>query len=99
MVLSPFDITEIEKQRNVIYQGFAPNGSAKYREYRGQEHTDVRLGWLDGWLYVDGTLVVPFSRGFEVFDPLVTAFTAASPEALDDLLQGDERSERDVVNT
>ena len=90
-ILSPFDITEIENQRNVIYQGFVSNGSAKYREYRGQEHTDVRVMWLDGWLYADGTLVIPFSRGFEVFDPVVTAFTAASPEALDDLLRDGDK--------
>lgn len=83
-ILSRLNITEIENQYNMVYRGFVPDPNAA-EEYRGQEHTNVKAGWYDGWLYANGSLVVPFSAGYEVFDPV---FAAASPEALDDLLQG-----------
>lgn len=80
--LSQLDITEIENRYNVVYRGFVADSNA---EYRDREHTNVEWRWLTGWLYADGTLVLPFINGCEVFDP---AYTAASPEALDDLLRG-----------
>lgn len=91
-VISQPVITEIENQHNVVYRGFFPDENEKYRE---QEHTNVDAGLYGGWLYADGTLVVPFGAGCEVFDPVVTAFTAASPEALDNLLRdGDTAFEK-----
>lgn len=88
-VLNKGNITKIENQYNVVYRGFVTD---KNEEYREQEHVNVKAGYLTGWLYADGTLVVPFTQGCEVFD---TAFTAASPEALDDLLQsGDTAFEK-----
>lgn len=83
VMISQPGIAEIENQHNVVYRGFLPGKSNKYEN---QEHTNVEAGWFGGWLYADGTLVVPFSAGCEVFDPDVP-FAAASPEALDDLLR------------
>lgn len=83
VILNHRDITEIENQHNVVYRGYVPNCT---EEYRGQEHTNVKAGFYIGWFYADGTLVIPFTPGCEVFDPNVR-FTAASPEALDDLLK------------
>lgn len=84
-VLQQRDITEIENWHNVVYRGYVADSND---EYRDREHTNVEWRWLTGWLYADGTLVIPFINGCEVFDPVATAFTAASPEALDDLLRG-----------
>jgi len=83
-VLNEDGIREIENRHNVTYRGFVTDSTA---EYRDREHTNVEWRWLTGWLFADGTLVIPFINGCEVFDPDVR-FTAASPEALDDLLRG-----------
>ena len=85
--LSQLDITEIENRYNVVYRGFVPNCT---EEYRGQEHTNVKAGGYIGWFYADGTLVIPLTPGCAVFTPDVR-FTAASPEALDALLQDDDK--------
>lgn len=82
VILNKPDITEIEKQYNVVHRGYVPNGTDGFRR---QMHTCVKAGLFDGWLFADGTLVVPFIYGCWVFDPVLTA---ASPEALDDLLRG-----------
>lgn len=91
VMLNKLGITEIEKQYNVVHRRYVPNGIAGFRE---RMHTCVKAASFDGWLFADGTLVIPFIYGCEVFDPDVR-FTAASPEALDDLLRdGDTAFEK-----
>lgn len=88
LILSKPDITEIEKQYNVVHRGYVPNGTDGFRR---QMHTCVKVGPVDGWLFADGTLVIPFIYGCWVFDPVLTA---ASAEALDALLRsGDVANE------